>query len=97
MTLEELRALEAAHPEYKALFPMIMKEFDEAAREEFGKAFAAINERMQKRCAETSAAHNVPEEDVKAFSEAFTDFLKQVNDNFVKNVGEQFRKNAPQA
>ena len=89
MTLEELKAFEASHPQYAPLFPLIMKEFDATVKEEMGKAFAAINEKMKKRAIETSSGHNVPEEDFKVISEAFTAFLKQVNADYVKNAQKQ--------
>ena len=92
MNLEDLKAFEASHPQYAPLFPMIMKEFDSTVKEEFGKAFKAINERMKARSEETSRAHQVPEEDVKVVNEAFTEFLKQLNADIVRNVGEQFRR-----
>ena len=90
MTLEELKAFEASHPQYAPLFPLIMKEFDATVKEEMGKAFAAINEKMKKRAVETSQAHNVPEEDIKVVSEAFTAFLKQVNADYVNKTQKQF-------
>ena len=92
MTLEELKAFEKSHPQYAHLFPMLMKEFDAIAREEFGKAFRTINERAAQRAKETSGQHAVPEEDIKAVNEAFQAFLKQVNSDFMKNVEQQFAR-----
>ena len=95
MTLEELKAFEAAHPEYAPLFGQIMKEFDKLVKEEFGKAFRAIDERAKACKEEHVAKYNVPEEDAKVLAEAMLAFSKQVNEDFKKNVRGFFEKHRP--
>ena len=92
MTLEELKKFESSHPQYARLFPMIMKEFDGVAREEFAKAFKAINERMKARMNEVNGKYHTPEADAKVVNDALTEFLKQLDTDFKKNVKEQFAK-----
>ena len=95
MTLEELKAFEASHPQYAPLFTPIMTEFDKIAKEEFGKAFKAIDERSKAAKDAHVAKYNVPEEDAKVISEAMITFAKQINDDFRKNVRGFFEKYKP--
>ena len=93
MTLEELKEFEKTHSEYGEQFPRIMGEFNEVCKEEFSKAFKAINERMKARQEETTKQFHVPEEEYVVANEAFTEFLKQVNADFIKNFKIQFSRN----
>lgn len=86
MTLEELKAFELEHPEYKPLFYPVMTGFDEIAREEFSKAFKAIDQRLIALKNEHVAKYNMPEEEAKFLAEAFMEFLKQVDKDYRKNV-----------
>ena len=95
MKLEELKAFEAAHPEYKPLFRPIMTEFDRIAKEEFEKAFKAIDERMLALRKEHVEKYHVPEEDVKVIVDSMNEFVKQINADFRKNVHMFFEQNKP--
>ncbi len=95
MKLEELKAFEAAHPEYKPLFRPIMTEFDRIAKEEFAKAFKAIDERFQALRKEHVEKYHVPEEDAKFINDAEHEFIKQIDADFRKNVHLFFEKNKP--
>ncbi|MBR2794534.1 MAG: hypothetical protein IKE16_07800 [Solobacterium sp.] len=82
MTPEELRAFELEHPEYRKLFYPMLAGFNEIVREEFSKAFKAIDERLTATKIEHVKKYNMPEEDAKILSEAFIDFLKQADSDF---------------
>lgn len=92
MTLDELKEFEASHPQYKPFLGPIMKEIDQTCREEFGKAFRAINERLKARQDETNRKYNVPREDAELINEALTQLMHQIDDNIKANVHEQFQR-----
>jgi len=96
MTLEELKSFEASHPQYAPLFVPVIKEFDKIAKEEFEKAFKAIDERAKALREEHTAKYNVPAEDANAIADAMNTFVKQANDDFVKNFRSFFEKHRPE-
>lgn len=96
MTLEELKAFEAEHPEYKSLFVPILKEFDRIAKEEFGKAFESINARVKALSDEHLTKYNVPKADAKVVKEAINEFVKQVDADMKKKAVDFFEKHKPE-
>ena len=92
MTLDELKEFEASHPQYKPFFGPIMKEIEQTCREEFGKAFRTINERMKVRQDENNRKYNVPREDAELINEALNQLMHQIDDNIKANVHEQFQR-----
>lgn len=93
MTLEELKAFELSHPEYKQLFRPMMTAFDQIAREEFARAFKAINDRLAVIQEEHIEKYQMSSEDAKVLSDAWTSFLMQADKDFRKNVKVFFEKN----
>lgn len=94
MTLEELKEFEKTHPEYKELFKPILTEFDKIAKEEFAKAFKAIDERLKAIRQENIAKYNTPKEDAEVIGEALNGLMKQIDNDVKKNVRAQFAKYA---
>ena len=93
MTQEELKAFELAHPEYKDLFRPMMAGFDAIAREEFGKAFKAIDERLLAVRKEHVEKYHMPEEDAKFLCEAWMAFMNQFDKDLKNNIKLYFEKN----
>jgi len=97
MTPEELKAFELEHPEYKPLFRPIMTGFNQIVREEFSRTFKAIDQRLLALKNEHIAKFNMPEEDAKVLSEAFLQFMNQVDRDFKKDFMLYFESHFPSA